>query len=69
MTDTAAKHMYTPGRYVPLQIQEKAICYGVRAADPQKKPGFFIYRIDMYNLAHVLVFLILPFGRSVTVAL
>ncbi|MGL6020545.1 MAG: hypothetical protein ACRC0C_18110 [Gibbsiella quercinecans] len=50
MTDTAAKHMYTPSRYVPLQIQEKAIRYGIRAADPQKKPGFFIYRIDMYKL-------------------
>ncbi|MDU6432195.1 MAG: hypothetical protein E6556_04390 [Pantoea sp.] len=50
MTETAAKHMYNPGRYVPLQIQEKAIRYGRRMPDPQKTPGLFRYETDMYRL-------------------
>lgn len=37
MTETAAKHMYEPGRYVPLQIQEKAIRYGTTNARPTEK--------------------------------
>lgn len=32
--------MLTPGRYVPLQIQEKAIRYGTRTPDPLKSLGF-----------------------------
>lgn len=50
MTETAAKHMYNPGRYVPLQIQEKAIRYGSRTADPRKSPGLFRYETTMYRL-------------------
>lgn len=41
MTESAAKHMYEPGRYVPLQIQEKAIRYGTRMPDPLRKPELF----------------------------
>ncbi|UIA86293.1 hypothetical protein LU631_14785 [Erwinia tracheiphila] len=50
MTETAAKHMYNPGRYVPLQLQEKAIRYGKRMPDPKKKTGLFRYEIEMYRL-------------------
>lgn len=50
MTETAAKHMYNPGRYVPLQLQEKAIRYGRRMPDPQKKIGYFRYETEMYRL-------------------
>ncbi|GAA3589084.1 hypothetical protein GCM10023078_15980 [Gibbsiella greigii] len=50
MTESSAKHMLTPGRYVPLQIQEKAIRYGTRTPDPLKKPGFFRYEARMYKL-------------------
>lgn len=47
MTETAAKHMYEPGRYVPLQIQERAIRYGTRMADPRKGKGMFRYETEM----------------------
>ncbi|WP_241579020.1 hypothetical protein [Rosenbergiella nectarea] len=50
MTETAAKHMYNPGRYVPLQLQEKAIRYGRRMPDPQRKAGYFRYEHGMYRL-------------------
>lgn len=50
MTETAAKHMREPGRYVPLQIQEKAIRYGRRMPDPQNQPGLFRYEASMYRL-------------------
>lgn len=50
MTETAAKHMYEPARYVPLHIQEKAIRYGKRMPDPQKKAGLFRYESEMYRL-------------------
>ncbi|UIA94733.1 hypothetical protein LU633_13875 [Erwinia tracheiphila] len=50
MTETAAKHMYNPGRYVPLQLQEKAIRYGRRTPDPRKSPGLFRYETEMYRL-------------------
>ena len=33
MTETAAKHMHNPRRYVPLPIQEKAICFSRRMPD------------------------------------
>lgn len=50
MTATPAKHMLTPGRYVPLQLQEKVIRYGKRMPDPQKAPGLFRYEAEMYKL-------------------
>ncbi|QKJ87115.1 hypothetical protein PMPD1_2169 [Paramixta manurensis] len=50
MTESAAKHMYNPGRYVPLQLQEKAIRYGRRMSDPKKRPGLFRYETEMYRL-------------------
>lgn len=50
MTETSAKHMLNPGRYVPLQIQEKVIRYGTRMPDPLKKPGVFRYEARMYKL-------------------
>ncbi|MDF7658497.1 hypothetical protein PUG81_05915 [Erwiniaceae bacterium L1_54_6] len=50
MTETAARHMYEPGRYVPLHIQEKAIRYGRRMADPRKGEGMFRYETEMYKL-------------------
>lgn len=39
-----------PGRYVPLQIQEKAIRYGTRMPAPLRKPGLFRYQTRMYKL-------------------
>ncbi|WP_246168057.1 hypothetical protein [Serratia rhizosphaerae] len=50
MSESSAKHMLTPGRYVPLQIQEKVIRYGARTADPRKKPGIFRYEARIYKL-------------------
>lgn len=50
MTETAAKHMYNPGRYVPLQLQEKAIRYGRRMADPDKVPSLYQYETKMFRL-------------------
>ncbi|CAI2434088.1 hypothetical protein [Serratia plymuthica] len=50
MTETSAKHMYNPGRYLPLQLQEKAIRYGRRMPDPHKKVGYFRYETEMYKL-------------------
>lgn len=43
MTETAARHMYEPGRYVPLHLQEKAIRYGRRMADSREGEGMFRY--------------------------
>ncbi len=50
MSESSVKHMLTPGRYVPLQIQEKAIRYGIRTPDPLKKSGLFRYEARMYKL-------------------
>ncbi|MEG6042716.1 hypothetical protein NFK84_11850 [Enterobacter ludwigii] len=50
MTETPAKHMLNPGRYVPLQLQEKVIRYGKRTPDPQKVPGLFRYESEIYKL-------------------
>ncbi|WP_258371531.1 hypothetical protein [Citrobacter koseri] len=50
MTATPAKHMLNPGRYVPLQLQEKVIRYGKRMPDPQRAPGLFRYEAEMYKL-------------------
>lgn len=50
MTETAAKHMHNPARYVPLQLQEKAIRYGRRIPDPKKTQGVFLYETEMYRL-------------------
>lgn len=50
MTATPAKHMLNPGRYVPLQLQEKVIRYGKRTPDPQKASGLFHYESEIYKL-------------------
>ena len=50
MTATPAKHMLNPGRYVPLQLQEKVIRYGKRTPDPQKASGLFRYESEIYIL-------------------
>lgn len=50
MTETAAKHMYEPARYVPLKIQERAIRYGRRMVDPGNGKGMFRYETEMYKL-------------------
>ncbi|MGB8498923.1 MAG: hypothetical protein WCD85_13110 [Pantoea agglomerans] len=50
MTETAARHMYEPGRYVPLHIQERAIRYGRRMADPRNGEGMYRYETEMYKL-------------------
>ncbi|MFP2320143.1 hypothetical protein [Enterobacter ludwigii] len=51
MSGVTGKPRLPPGRYVTLQIQEKAIRYGIRTQDPlKKKPGFFRYKARMYKL-------------------
>lgn len=50
MTETAARHMLEPSRYVPLQIQERAIRFGKRMADPRKGEGMFRYETRMFKL-------------------
>ena len=52
MMETAAKHMYEPARYVPLQIQERAIRYGKRMPDPREGKGMFRYETDIYKLRY-----------------
>jgi len=42
--------MLNPGRYVPLQLQEKVIRYGKRTPDPQKVPWLFRYELEIYKL-------------------
>ncbi|MBS0975033.1 hypothetical protein JK228_17250 [Serratia rubidaea] len=50
VTETVARRMRDPGRFVPLQIQEKAIRYGVRRPDPHGVTGQFVYRAEMSRL-------------------
>lgn len=50
MLEAAAKHMYEPARYVPLQIQERVIRYGRRMIDPGNGKGMFRYEAEMYKL-------------------
>lgn len=50
MTETAAHHMNEVGRYVPLQIQERAIRYGRRMTDPRRGEGMFRYESKMFKL-------------------
>ncbi len=49
-TETAARHMLEPGRYVPLHILSAAIRFGARKADPQGVKGLFMYRAEMLKL-------------------
>ena len=42
-TETTAKHMANPGRFVPIHILHLAIKYGKRMPDPQKMAGVFRY--------------------------
>ncbi|PEI02318.1 hypothetical protein CRM79_03320 [Pantoea agglomerans] len=52
MTETAARHMLEPSRYVPLQIQERAIRFGKRMPDPREGKGMFRYETDIYKLRY-----------------
>lgn len=52
MTETTAKHMLEPSRYVPLQIQERAIRFGKRMPDPREGKGMFRYETDIYKLRY-----------------
>ncbi|MDA8446683.1 hypothetical protein [Paracidovorax valerianellae] len=49
-TETAARHMAEPGRYVPIHILAAAIRFGTRKIDPQGAKGLFMYRIEMMKL-------------------
>jgi hypothetical protein len=46
-TETTAKHMANPGRFVPIHILYLAIKHGKRMADPQRVAGVFRYEIPM----------------------
>ncbi len=46
-TETTAKHMTNPGRFVPIHIIHLAIKHGKRIPDPQKVAGVFRYEIQM----------------------
>lgn len=50
MTETAAAHMLNPGRYVPLQIMEKAIRNSKRMPDPRGAVGMARYETEMYKM-------------------
>lgn len=50
-TRTTIARMSDPGRFIPVQILEKAVRYGSRALDPQGKPGLYQYQIQMTRLA------------------
>ena len=47
--------MADPGRYIPIQIIEKAVRYGIRSPDSRNKIGLFIYRIGMTRLTKIIV--------------
>lgn len=49
-TETVAKHMANPGRFVPIHILYLAIKYGKRMPDPRKVAGVFRYEIPMSRL-------------------
>ena len=44
--------MLEPSRYVPLQIQERAIRFGKRMPDPREGKGMFRYETDIYKLRY-----------------
>lgn len=44
-TETTARHMNNPGRFVPVHILHLAIKYGTRTPDVQKVAGVFRYEI------------------------
>ena len=46
-TETSARHMANPGRFVPVHILHLAIKYGRRMPDPQQIAGVFRYEIRM----------------------
>ncbi len=50
-TRTTAARMADPGRYIPIQILEKAIRFGSRRPDVQEVAGQFEYRIGMSRLS------------------
>lgn len=50
VTNTVAARLSNPGRFVPLQIMEKAIRFGTRTPDPQNVAGQFLYRIRITRL-------------------
>jgi hypothetical protein len=48
-TETTARHMANPGRFVPVHILHLAVKYGKRMPDPQKVAGVFRYEIPMWR--------------------
>lgn len=46
-TETTARHMSNPGRFVPVHILQLAIKHGKRMPDPQKVAGVFRYEARM----------------------
>jgi hypothetical protein len=44
-TETTARHMANPGRFVPIHILHLAIKHGKRMPDPQKVAGVFRYEV------------------------
>lgn len=46
-TETTAKHIANPGRFVPVHILHLAIKYGRRMPDPQSVAGVFRYEVQM----------------------
>lgn len=46
-TETTARHMANPGRFVPIHILQLAIKHGRRTPDPQKVAGVFRYEVRM----------------------
>ena len=50
-TETSARHMANPGRFVPVHILHLAIKYGRRLPDPQQIAGVFRYEIRMTRFA------------------
>ncbi|WP_152033935.1 hypothetical protein [Paracidovorax avenae] len=55
-TESAARHMAEPTRFVPIHILEGAIRFGTRRADPKGVQGYFMYTVsEMIKLTRKVV--------------
>ena len=54
-TRKTAARMADPGRFIPVQILERAVRFGTRHPDPEKVAGLFVYRIGMTRLSKKMV--------------
>lgn len=54
-TRKTAERMDNPGRYIPINILERAVRYGSRGPDPKNLLGLFLYRIGMTRISRKII--------------